>query len=319
MLAWFFKADRGADLALRWFAVYSGVTGAFAWLSKNVSWFGQLTWPQAVLLGLVSALGAMLVSAAAFALGAHAYRLVRPVQVSESSVAQAHVVSYDEAPLAARVAELERIKRAIIDDYQRMCGMEARYEEAHEHFRRDLAGLAGLPEKLEMVRVDGSIAIRDLKKLSVAVKDHRDRTLSAFHALRVRQELATIEVEMTSIYNDLTARLFEGQTYDLAKWDSWESCFSAWLSKLDEWLELGQWYALAVKERVKTIADEKYDTRLNIPDAQFPHSDAVRRFKRFAILHDQWMMVAPEVQRGAFSVAFTGLSEKEVRNGREAG
>lgn len=226
---------------------------------------------------------------------------------------------YDDTELKERVSELEKIKRAIIDDYQRMCGMEIRYDEAHAKLSTKLELLANVPEKVEAVRVSSEITAKAIEELFIKVANRHERVQASFHALEVREQLPVIEAEIMQHADRLIERLRSGEAYNRKKWDEWELIHADWRQKLDEWFEIGTWYGLAVKERVNTFDDKKYATPLVIPDISFPDAEAVRRFKKFLIIYDQWQEIVPEVKRGVDQVAFAGLTEREVRNGRPPG
>jgi len=254
-----------------------------------------------------------------------------------SVIPQASNASYDDSAISARVAELEKIKRAIIDDYQRMLGLEARLGEQLDQLKlglqkdfdevrmgsqvieRKANEALGVVEKLEHVRVDGAINGRDIEKLTETVKDHRQRAHEAFHALSVLATMPLLESEIAQNASDLTDRLCSGEVYDTQKWQQWENVHSHWRRKLDEWLALGTWYAVAVKERVNSIDEDKYRMPLTIPESSFPNAEAVRCFKKFLIIHVQWEDVVAEVKKGLHQVAYVGLSPLEVRLGRPAG
>lgn len=68
MLDWFLKADKGVGLFARWFTFLSAMTIGFSWLNKNVRWFGELNWPEAILLGIAFALTTLFIGAASLAL-----------------------------------------------------------------------------------------------------------------------------------------------------------------------------------------------------------------------------------------------------------
>lgn len=254
-----------------------------------------------------------------------------------SVIPQASNASYDDSAISSRVAELERIKRAIIDDYQRMLGLKAQVGDQFDQLKRSMQDefesirmasqvierkaneAVGIVEKLEQVRVDGAINARDIEKIAGTVKDHRQRAQEAFHALSVLATMPLLESDIAQNVSDLTDRLSRGKVYDTQNWQQWENVHSHWRGKLDEWLALGAWYAVAVKERVNSIDDDKYRLSLAIPEASFPDAEAVRRFKKFVITQAQWEDIREEVKKGLRQVAYVGLSPLEVRRGRPAG
>jgi hypothetical protein len=160
---------------------------------------------------------------------------------------------------------------------------------------------------------------RDLDKLTTSVKDHQTKVQETFYAFSVREQIASLELEIMQDVHDLTRWLRAGERYDHEQWKQWENIHSHWREKLDEWLNLSTWYAMAVIQRVNTIDDAKYATPLTIPEENFPNAEAVRRFKKFLIIQTQWEDIISEVKSGLNLVAFSGLSPLDVRHGRPAG
>lgn len=149
-------------------------------------------------------------------------------------------------------------------------------------------------------------------------QEEKERRQGAFAALRNRERLGSLGQIIRQDAVDLYDRLKGGEVYDDHKWQQWENVHGHWLKTLNEWLDQGTWYALAVKERTLTVDDAKYDLDWSIPDSQFPNAGAVRRFRKFRIIQQQWETVVPGVESGIELVAFVGMTELEVRHGRPA-
>ncbi|UVO50272.1 hypothetical protein M0208_06955 [Sphingomonas sp. SUN019] len=314
------------------------MTAAFALLGKlTPQWLGALTWPQAIVIGIAGAFTATFVFALALAIGAYGFRLLRPIQMAAPGQAEATSGRYDEAHLIARVNELARLVRAVIDDYQRMSAVEARFNDALDglkaavqiEFREVRADIIvierkanesiDLTEKVEQVRVDGATNRKDLDRIERLQKDERERRLGSFHAIGTRERLTDLETAIVQDAADLYDQLKTGEIYDDSKWQQWENIHAHWKSVLDEWLNSATWYGLAVKERTLFVDDEKYGLDWSVSETQFPSAEAVRRFKKFRIIHAQWESVVPSVKSGLQSVAYNGLTDLEARSGRPAG
>lgn len=264
------------------------------------------------------------------------YFMCRPLWKSPQPLIGAPQV-YDDNKLREEVAELSKTVRAVIDDYQRMSALEARVGDQIDGLKLALQAEAEtrqsadqvierkanegvlLAPKVESIRVDTALANRDIEKLTNIQNDHRARAQASFAAINLREKLAGLQATIEMDASDLYDALSRGEEYDQARWQRWESVHGHWFSTLNEWLDIATWYAIAVKERTLTVDDEKYSAGWTISDSQFPDAEAVRRFKKFRIIQQQWEAVVPSVKAGLEQVAFVGLTESEVRSGRPAG
>jgi hypothetical protein len=161
----------------------------------------------------------------------------------------------------------------------------------------------------------------DLDLAEEARKAEQEKVRESVYAIYNRELLAElaakIERDASEMYDDLK----RGETYDQERWLEWEKAHDRWESALSVWTQNGQWYAPAVAERTFTIDDRAYAQRWNVKDDQFPdtedlsRSEAVRRFKKFRIIHTQWQEVRKNVDNGVFQAAFVGLTTKELQRG----
>ncbi len=223
------------------------------------------------------------------------------------------------AKLQPRVEELHRLVRAVIDDYQRMSGLEARFEEGQSRLQTALAPIIALPQMAESLRSDLIVVQRDLEKMEEVQRGERDRRLGSLYALGARERLANLQDQIEHDASSLYDGLKSGETYDQSRWEQWETTHSRWQTSLNEWLDTATWYALAVKERTLTVDENKYGLDWSVLENQFPNAEAVRRFRKFRIIHQQWEQVIPNVIGGLNGVAFNGLTDLEARSGRPAG
>lgn len=336
MLKLFFKADKGLDVATRWAALFGVLTAAFAWLTKNVSWFGHLNWAAAVMLAVAFTLVALLVSSLSLAVGAYGFRVLRPVEQTPTDAIKGFAVHYDDGALQSQVDDMARTVRAVIDDYQRMSASVARFQgdlnglkEAFQSENNKAAAARQVIErkanealllvpKVEKIRMDTEVCTRDLKALSQMHVEEKGRRQAAFAALCNRESLGGLRESIRKDASSLYDRLKSGEVYNNEKWQQWENVHGRWLKTINEWLDQATRYDLAVKERTLTIDDAKYELDWSIPDSQFPNAGAVRRFRKFRIIQQQWEAVVPGVEDGMKNVAFWGMTELDVRHGRPA-
>lgn len=104
-----------ADFVARWGTVFSLVSGGVAWLTKNTSWFGHFTWPEAILVGLASTLAAFFVASIALAVAGLGFRLIKPYQGARPTTPdnEASAPVYDDTEMRDRIGELSNAIAAV--------------------------------------------------------------------------------------------------------------------------------------------------------------------------------------------------------------
>ena len=325
--------NRTAQALSGWVTLLSAL---FAYLSGHTpEWFGHLTWPQATLTGIGFALASTLLMAIALALAGFGYRKVHPDQAVKSAELPDTISA--TGLITQRLEVVEASVRSVIEDYQRIFASEAQLsgdldglktaiqdrhnnvEMAIKVVERKANEANTLSDSISQIRSDGQICLRDINNLNAVVQDHRKRATEAFSALRSIERLSTLSGLIKQDSADLYDRLRAGEIYDQDKWHQWENVHSHWNDMLSQWLDIATWYGLAIKERTLLVDEAKYGAAWTIEDNQFPGSEPARRFKKFRIIHTQWEAVLPDVQKGVELVAFSGMTELEVRNGRPAG
>jgi hypothetical protein len=290
--------SNGAFLCVFLGAIFSA---PLAWLSKmSPAWFGTLNWPQAILFGIAESLAIAFVLAVGLLIGTTAYRRLRPSPQSPPSTdAEAALVPSHHSQMTALREEFAAHK----------AHMEKCYSDAD---RVRLEGQDTLGRKIEAIGVD-------IMKLAKLQDDNRARASGSLRALGDREYLSRLKTEILQAVSDMYDRLRGGATYDAQAWGSWESCHAHWNGRLEDWLNRATFYAVGVKQRVLTVDDRDYGGQWATLDSQFPGSEEVRRFKKFRIIHRQWEIVVPDVESGMEFVAFTGITDLEVRHGRPPG
>lgn len=179
---------------------------------------------------------------------------------------------------------------------------------------RDLAAMAN--RSLEAVE---HRMANDFKGVAARFDEEHKQTRRSFVALQIREILAEIAATIERDAAELYDRLHAGEIYDEAAWDSWESIHHHWRGQVVLWIQSARWFARDVDGRVLTTPDAKFGRKWSIKDAQFPASEEspasekVRRFKQFRIIQTQWEEIREEVDQGIKNVAYSGLSEEEVR------
>lgn len=172
--------------------------------------------------------------------------------------------------------------------------------------------------KVEQIRVDTAIVTSDLKKLAAKTAKSDEKIMGSFFALQARERLATLESQIEEDAAKLYDSLKAGEVYSAEKWQQWEVIHKQWNERLNEWLAIGTWYAEEVKARTLTIDESLYAAKWSIAESQFPDAEAVRKFRKHRITLMNLREIIPQVRRGVDLVAFSGMSEVDVRNGRAA-
>ncbi len=136
--------------AAGWLAVGGVVmSGALAVLARAADLFGGLNWPQAILLGVLLSLATMLAFAITLALGAYAFRLIKPLApVVAQPAPQLNAAASDPTTsdnvlhdMLARLGELEGRLNDVVD-----------YAERAAEFAASHAGLIQMEKKRALLR-----------------------------------------------------------------------------------------------------------------------------------------------------------------------
>jgi hypothetical protein len=197
--------------------------------------------------------------------------------------------------------------REKLDEHKKQ--MDAAYS-AQDEVRR--SGLNTLTQKLEETW-------QRYVELDVRETANRKQTIEALHTIWLRKELADLEAVIRRDAGDCTDRLNGGEVYDDAKWNQWENVHHHWEQTLNEWLQRATFYGVDIVRRTMKVDDELYGRNWPIPDTQFPNAEAVRRFRKFRIIQEQWERIVPEIETGTHRVAYGGETQQEVRNGQRPG
>lgn len=302
-------------------------TGFFSFVGKGLKVFGDLGWPEAIFLGTAAAA----VLTIALAAGLAGWRYFR---LTSDATVPAFARSSGAADLEQRLSDLEKMcpdaadrhfwdnnlqavadhnqrlamveasHRAIIDDYQHMRGLEAR-------FSGELDGLK------EVVRTEDEGLRQHLQVLEGKLAKLKATMRSSIHAIWMREQIAELVEGIRRDAADLNHRVSERQQHDKISWDRWENVYGHWNSLMVQWWVIARFY-LANTGQVLQVPDHMYpgtevDEALLTPGGG---AEAVRLYKKFRIIQDQWEAVQEELHKNMVLVAFHGMPEEEVRNGQ---
>ena len=175
----------------------------------------------------------------------------------------------------------------------------------------------------EARRKEASSLVADIQELRRAcasveekVTENEKRLRESLHAVFARECLKRLAGVIDGAAAELGDRLEEGEHYTAMEWDSWVNAHHRWESALNQWIDVGRWYAQGVRDKILTVDDQEYSNDWVVRDEQFPNADAVWRFKKHRIIHAHWLSIRGEVHRGAELVAFSAQAERDLHRGQ---
>jgi membrane protein implicated in regulation of membrane protease activity len=218
----------------------------------------------------------------------------------------------DNADAAAKAAKeyAEGVRAALSDLLVELKGEMQRLYSAADEAR--MTGLSALKQEIDSVRH----AAADLDKREEA--RHRQR-MQALHTVFLRECMVDEQTKIRKLADGLYEPLKSGENLNDAAWEAWLSAHNDWKRNLDIWLGSASFFGRQIKARTLNFDDSKYGGKWNVRRDQFPDDEAMRIFKKFRIIHQQWEEIMPEVEAGMNNVAFHGMTQEEARNGERPG
>jgi hypothetical protein len=177
--------------------------------------------------------------------------------------------------------------------------------------------LDALSKKVEAIRVDLAIVSNNFEKLTTSQREQYENLRSSLHSIYIREILAETSQDIERFAAELYDRLSGGETYTPEQWEDWDATHQLWESALSKWVYNGQWFVHGLQRHIYEIDERKYGLdSWTVKDNQVPDSEAMRRFKKHRIMHEQWRIARPVVERGVIDVAFTGLTMRDAQQRR---
>jgi hypothetical protein len=306
--AMWLKINRGVDRFGAWATAFGVLTGALSWLGKKLTILGDLGWPEAIFVGLFSAS----FITALFGAGLAAWRYLRPAettsQVGNEGLLDEQPQSDDFARLEAQVGALENIKNAIVDDYQRMSGLEAKFND-------ELGDIGdALQEHVErVVRArDAQDAFQERMEAWVGrLREQMERRFEwvdqGFSAILDRERLVSLAA---AIEEDGEALSGPTRLEPVGDWAAWRAAEEEWHVKLDTWVKIASVYRDGVSERVMATPERLIRGVWKAPDDLFPDSSTNFGYKTFRIRLTNFREERPFVDDTVRMAAFARPSLK---------
>lgn len=287
------------------------LTAIFAVISSLIpDWFGELTLPKALLVGLAMALVTLLISALLLAILAWAYRRFKPLPVAESEPAP-ESVAYDDTRIRRDIANLNQTVRSVIDDYQRMSGVEARLTDALDALKtqiqaedaKTITHFYMLEEQLGRL-----VAAQSLEQDKF--RDEVNSLYGALAAILDREKILKWGAEIEVGAKHLSTPTDEKARFSAEQWEEWERKETIWRSWLSRWLQTAECYRKGVQDAVFSTPESAYKGGWSISDDQFPTSKAVYSYQTFRIILKHWNDWRGEVERSLEQAAFNGQTRR---------
>lgn len=193
--------------------------------------------------------------------------------------------------LEVAVEGIAEDRKAIISDYQRMSGVEAKLTERFDEHRQLL------------------------KEHGTAIEAHRLANSYAHLAMWHRERMLSIACEIDGIAEDLIRRLANGSTLTEQEWGSWLANYQIWLASTNRWSAFAAFYlGREPNKEIQRIHPSDYDDEgWNVTANQFPESEpeAIRHYKTFRIFLRNWEALSKVIHERVRMQAFEGKQTAE--------
>lgn len=282
-------------------------------------WLGLLTWPQSILIGIAAALFTIFIGSAALALGGYGFRLLRPLPATASDGRVTSGTPSENKKIRDEVANLDRVVRAVIDDYQRMSGLEIRLSERIDALESGiLERVAGTKNALVMqLATEAANRAGADESLSSRIDEHRSMLSGhdmvfeahkwALLAIYHRERLLASADKISALANYLQDRLTNGQILTQPDWNAWLGSMQVWEANLHHWSGWAIFYlGHEPMDDIKRIEASDFDGEWSVKHDQFPDPEGIRFYKTFEIYRRNWESVQNTVHDLVRMQAFEG-------------
>ncbi len=253
----------------------------------------------------------------------------------ESQIEKRTVMERRLEKIDGEISTIAEDRKAIISDYQRMCGLEARLTEQVEAIEAaakdytkgrfdalnaelgkqaaEAVGLSkGLTESLDEQR---SL----IQEQQVAFHANSEATRFAIMAIFHREILLSIASRIENVAEDLTERLSNGKELTDSAWDAWQVAYQLWIHEINQW---GNWAVFYLgrdpMNDIQRLHPSDYDGDWAVKHHQFPDPEAIRVYKTFRIFLKNWQALSEVVHQRVRMQAFEGMqtAERELINAK---
>lgn len=271
---WRMLESKTAQVIGTWFGILSGAGSLLSWLTPE--WFGQLSIPQAIFVGIGFALGVSLVGAIALAIAGYGFRLFKPLKAHDS------LPELDHSPPGIDSEELIE-----------------RFTGEMDHLKEYLR---------EMLQTIGSNhdALQDRIN---AIEDVQSQNAEAFLAIYHRERMLALATRIDRESLELGKPLAEGKVMNEEEWTNWKSSALQWESVVHQWAQWAAFYSgRNPMDDIKRINVEGLDENWGAKPDQFPDPEGLRVYKTFRIYVRNWANINKVVHEKVRRKAFEGVS-----------
>jgi hypothetical protein len=208
--------------------------------------------------------------------------------------------------LEARHAAVEEKNKAIIQDYQRMLGLESTFDERLARLTDRVEGLKdGLSETI--IQSAGQNA-GEFESLKGQIQNIYDALGAIYH----RERLSYLNLLLEKGADEPAAPTREGSSYNEEQWERWQANERAWRGTLEQWCSLAAAYVPDIEAKVLTTTNEHYQQKGTAEVQQFPDAEAYILYKTFCGLQKNWQNWQEDVRRAVHQAAFNSPGRKPV-------
>jgi hypothetical protein len=205
------------------------------------------------------------------------------------------------------IDDLEGMKRAIIDDYQRMNGVEIRLTDALDALK------VGIRAQSKVFEDRSLIDEVNLKEFKQEASRFNAQIFLAFQAIRAREaeQFYAAIIEQEGDY--LQKKIVNGEPFQGDDWADWEVHQSKLESAMGRWLELADGWHPKVRSWINEVVPESLTSPEwgEIDDLFQRHGQAIM-YKTQVAKFNNWLRLRNHVATAIYMAAFGGPHADEV-------
>ncbi|MEA3012863.1 MAG: hypothetical protein QOD42_1408 [Sphingomonadales bacterium] len=312
MVKWLPKADTRADAVLRWSGIYTLMTGAYTWLAGLLPWFGPLSLAEKIAIAIPAALVTSLAVTSSLAL----YRYFRPLSRPSPTPGEAadavvtalgETVSSNYRKARERLDKLETQYAKVINDYQRMTGLEVRFTDALDKLKEAIQAKDKVFEDRHFIDERNLTELRDATAKSTA------QLYLALQAIRARETerfyADIVEEEGTA----LQAKVRDNEPFQGDDWADWEAGQLRLEGAMGHWLEVADGWQPKVREWINDVpSDSLTSSGWGDIDDLFQKHGQVIKYKTQIAKFNNWKRLRNHVSSAIYMAAFGGPHADEI-------
>ncbi len=332
MRKFFARLNPHVQTAAGWLAVIGTImSGVYAALSKGAALFGELNWAEAILIGIGLTLATGLAVTALLAMGAYAFRLIRPLAPASAYEAlpelDHELAPYEDAALKDRIASLEALTKKVAEVADGIMKSQGEVNDSVTE-RIDAADAAA---KGARAYAEGlGVSIRDL--LEGQAEARRERQVfqarmetwvgnlqrkiryglvsadNAFAAILDRENMQKLAAKIEVVRDELSGPTEKKEP--MGDRNAWLAKYGGWYRNLEAWARLGEKHRLGTIKRVFAITDSDYEGTWEATDDLFSSSIDVHKYKTFRIYSRNFFAEREAVERCVEQAAFVHPSQR---------